>query len=141
MYKLKIKPKSYKVINELTADYLKDTKYTLEDIDLLVDYQFEFIHTFLGNPIKGKLHIRNLGNFEIQAKRVVAFLKRRIENFRKNKMDGKEYPPDQIRLFRILWYLRNVAITYAATKHRNKIGFYKPINIKTKQLIPKSRKK
>lgn len=133
--------KSYKIIDEIAADYLKDTSYTIDDIEKISQYQFEFIKAYMRIPVKGRLYIPEFGAFEIKANALIAKLKGYIRAFREFKERGEPYPEDMVIKFRELWPLRITAARYIANKGKRKKGYYKPIDIIKNRLIPKKKKK
>ena len=133
--------KNYKIIEELAADYLKGTMYTIDDIEKISQYQFEFIKSYMRIPVKGRLFIPEFGAIELRSNALIARLKDYIRKFREFKQNGEPYPEDMVIKFQELWPLRITAARYVANKGKRKKGYYRPIDIIKNRLIPKKKKK
>lgn len=135
--KLKIRPKSYKIINDLTEKQLEGFNITRKQIDDVVAYQFDFIVEFIHNPIKGRLYIEELGSIEVKVNAILRFLRSSIEKFREYKRDNRPYSEELVAYFRHWWPLRIIATRYAANTGLYKKGFFKPYHIIKNKIIPK----
>lgn len=137
---LQLKPKTYQIISDLLEDKLREENITREQIDIVINYMFEFIKEYFKTPIKGLLYIKGFGSFEVRADRILKRINNYIQTFRKNKLNGEEYNPQMVNTFRNMWRFKPIAIQYVANKGVIKKGFYKPINIKTNTIIPKKKR-
>jgi hypothetical protein len=135
--RLKIKPKSYKIISDLTEKQLKEYNITREEIDRVVAYQFDFILEYMRNPIKGRLYIEELGSFDLHVNNILRFLKSAIEKMREQKREGREVSQALIDYFRHWWPIRIIGVRFVSNDGLRKKGYYKPFNIIKNKLIPK----
>lgn len=139
MTRLKIKPKSYQTIIDYTVEYFKDQEITREEIEQVVQFEYDFIREFLKAPVKGRLYIEGLGTFTLKVNKVIRFLRLAIEKMRTAKERGNAYNKDLVYYFRHWWDLRIMAVQFASDQKRKIKGFYKPIDIIKNIPIPKKK--